>query len=61
MGSGYIVYQFTTCQTLYAYDATNLGTMLYNGNQAAVAGLDGGAVYAVPTVANGGYVGNQDK
>ncbi|MGA2814297.1 MAG: chitobiase/beta-hexosaminidase C-terminal domain-containing protein, partial [Candidatus Acidiferrum sp.] len=50
----------TNCQILYAYDATNLATMLYSSNQAANnRDVPGGAIkFAVPIIANGKvYVG----
>jgi hypothetical protein len=57
----------TSPAVLYAYDATNLGTMLYNSTQAVVRGgvRDSGGCankFAVPTIANGRvYVGTQNE
>ena len=57
----------TTPAVLYAYDATNLGTVLYSSTQAVLRGgiRDQGGCgnkFAVPTVANGRvYVGTQNE
>ncbi|MDP9007332.1 MAG: chitobiase/beta-hexosaminidase C-terminal domain-containing protein [Pseudomonadota bacterium] len=52
----------TNCQVLYAFDASNLATMLYNSNQAPNNRDGPGAAikFAVPTIANGKvYVGSK--
>ena len=52
----------SNCQTLYAYDATNLANVLYSSNQAPnFRDVPGSAVkFATPTITNGKvYVGSQ--
>ncbi len=55
-------YASSCCGVLHAYDATDLGSELYNSNQAADSrDVPGGAVkFSVPAIANGRvYVGSQ--
>jgi Divergent InlB B-repeat domain len=57
-------YGSTCCQLLYAFDATNLGTMLYSSAQAASSrdSLGGAIKFTSPMVANGKvYVGSQNQ
>ena len=57
-------YGSTCCQALYAYDATNLNSMLYNSTQALNSRDNpGGAVkFSAPIIANGKvYVGSQGQ
>jgi Legume lectin domain/Chitobiase/beta-hexosaminidase C-terminal domain/PQQ-like domain len=57
-------YGSTCCQALYAYDATNLNTMLYNSTQALKSRDNpGGAVkFSAPIIANGKvFVGSQGQ
>jgi hypothetical protein len=57
-------YGSTCCQLLYAFDATNLGTMLYSSAQAPSSrdSLGGAIKFTSPMVANGKvYVGSQGQ
>ncbi|MGA8706150.1 MAG: chitobiase/beta-hexosaminidase C-terminal domain-containing protein [Steroidobacteraceae bacterium] len=50
----------TNCLGLFAYDATNLATLLYSSNQTANSSSGATVKFASPTVANGKvYVGTQ--
>jgi hypothetical protein len=56
----YTGFQNNTAAILYAYDANNVGTMLYSSPASGAGAAGNGVKFTVPTVANGKvYVGGQ--